>query len=589
MAHVKVLSEGWFLSGCVFRFPIDGVRPVREALVDHGLIEARPEGLGELAGQWMYLYPWTYETTFDWSGEDERCQLELTHAYGACRVTVGDQVVAEDHAPESGALDISHALTLGENRLSLTFVPSGVAEVGLGGRVQLRMGSSMALTAFTVAGEAAQLCACAELTTHTAGRYAFSYVVALGDDAVSSAQFTEALRPGDARVCHQLPLDGVQLFDPARPDDTIYTVRLSIERLGAPCHLAFGKAYFLAPDAAPTRMCRVPDWVDEDLLATRLPILRQLGVDGLIMPEREVLAASMGFLPVTSADQAITLRAFATMEAGNMSELAGEEAYWPADVRTWRLTGSRWPESLDLAALFGANAMGDAPRAARFARFLQAEAIRRAACTARLRGTGAAIDWPFERRACYASWALVEFGGEARPAYDALMEAWKPVAVWAELPDDMRAAPDEQIKIGAYLFSDGDLRGAGTVDIACHRMDGSVIGAITLPVSIGRAARAGELAVTMPKEEGVVIVRVRALIDGTPVAQADETLCVTGGEHPLDPLMKLPLAHLVESGGQLTNKGLSAALAVSSLGYRALLPGEQMPAADTYECLNGLV
>ena len=55
------------------------------------------------------------------------------------------------------------------------------------------------------------------------------------------------------------------------------------------------------------------------------------------------------------------------------------------------------------------------------------------------------------------------------------------------------------------------------------------------------------------------------------------------------PLMNLEGALLREKGGQLMNQGGQAALGVSSAGYRALLPGESAPCADTYECLNGLM
>ncbi|MEA4896810.1 MAG: hypothetical protein VB065_12875 [Eubacteriales bacterium] len=592
MAYLKTLSENWTLKGGVFDpFPIEGALEVRRALIRQGLLQPRPVGLDALAEAWIYRCRWVYETAFDWSDEDERCQLECEYMAGAGKAVLNGRA----YPFEAGKLliDCSEAAIPGENRLSISFEPAspGQRRIGPLGAVKLRAGVGMTLEGFELTAKDEAIISVVRLHAHAAGRYQFRYVVALADEAVGNFEFAQSLRPGAAEVSHALSVPGPTAYDPQKADDTLYTVRLSIERMGVGCQLAFGQAAFDPP--GPTRIVRVPADITREEIEARLPLLRQLGVDGLAASDGRALpyAPSLGFCAYAGDGEAREVDASAPLEGEDMHLLSGGEKYWPPGGPVWRLTDSRWPDEWDFEALFGTNALGDMARAARLARFLQAEKVRRQAYAARIADKPALIDWPFEMEPKFAGNALVEFSGEARPAYDALQEAWAPIAVCIALPDDMQCVrPGVQLNIGAMLLGSRGLRKETLkVEIACRDGRGALLGAITLPAMLGASPRAGSLAVTMPEEEGVAVVRVVASREGEVVAQSDWTLSVCAALAPLAPLMTLKAAQLTQKHGRLVNEGDEVALGVCSLGYRALLPGEEMRAGDTYECLNGLL
>ncbi len=597
MAYLKTLHENWTLTGGVFDpIHLDRLKDVRAALIDEGLIKKNPRGLDALHDQWMYLTGWTYETTFDWTGEDERCQLEADELTPVCEVLVNGESVEADFRPSKGALDITHALVEGENTLALAFYTpnTGAApvKIGLYGGVQLRVGNAMTLEGFALTAGDGALYAVTSLQCYASGKYLFKYVVALGDEAVDNCAFTEALRPGKCEISHSLGINHPVSYDPAAPDDTLYTVRLSVEKMGVGCLIAFGKTVFRASGDKPRKVCALPLWVTRHELEAKADLLKQLGVDSLLILDdsQARLAMEMGFGPVARPEfSESVISEPAMLEGEAMADLAGGEKFWPMDTPLWRLMGGIYHEFGDFEALFGPNALGDAARAARFSRFLQAERIRRKAFGARLNDKGVFIIWPFEETPLLASVALIEYGGAARPAFDALEEALRDIAIMALVPEDMRYRPGERVKIGAWLFSCGAKRETATIDITCHALNGEVLGAIALPAVLGNDSLAGELQVTLPKEDTVVVVRATARLNEEIIARSDWAVAVTGGEATLGPFMKLQGAHLSEKNGRLVNEGKQAALGVSSLGYRALLPGEDMPVGDTYECVNGIM
>ena len=589
MAFKKNLTGNWTLTdGLLDPFAVDHIMDVGRALAEQGIVKARPVGLELLEEEWLYRRIWRYQCPIEFTGEDERCVMTCDHIAGKCRVELNGQFIA---AFETGAVfaDLTEALIAGKNVLSVsveaTSVESGL--VGICAPVMLWAGNCLLLNAFGAnacvdAGDHG-IETTANVYVYTGGQYTFRYKIALDAELVCTAEHIETLRPGAHEIRHHINILNAVPFDRANAEMTSYTIKLELTRLTVGCAVAYDQVVFQARE--PGRVCRVPDDLPDEALEAGLSLLQQLGIDGLYRSNRP-FDPTLGFWPAKQLPD-FCLRYIGMLEGEDLEALAGGETYWPPGSMVWRLTDSAF-DDMDLEGLFGVNAMGDVLRASRFVRFLQAERIRNDAMNARLAGQKIWIDWPIERKALYASDALIEFGLGVRPAYDALQEAFKPVALHVQLPQNVR--PGESVTINVHLLADDVARDTVTVDIGIHQMNGAVLGAIAVPAILNGHCMAGALTATMPDGETVVIVRIKATNASSEViALSDRVLTVTNEKAIFSPLMKIAPVHLRQAGGMLSNMSQHAALAVGSRGYRALLPGEAMPCGDTYECLNGLL
>lgn len=604
MAYLKTLGDNWTLrdvgpayrKGLIPPFPIERPMYVMAALKEQGIVGARPVGLEGLKDEWALIRCWLYETAFDWDGQDERCQLVCERVGGIRAVRLNGQTVgqweADGPSPRALNLDISQALKEGSNRLQLVFGPEGVPterEMGFGAPVRLRAGNFMTLTrAAFIAGESA-IEAKIQLKVYTTGKYQFRYGVQLEDETAASVCLEEKLCPGDRTVCHSIPLEKTAVYQCRRPEETTYALRLSIERKGIGCQLLVADCAWVTD--SPSRGCLIV--AEEERFAQgQMALARALGAQAVCWAGGAVSPLT-GLTPLSgeqlNAWPCCQVPALAQLE--DMQALAGDQSFWPPqEGGIWAYTRSAYPDEGRMQALFGPNAMGDAGRAARLSRFWQAECVRRGALQARLEGKPYGVIQLQENRPCLGSSALVEYNGAARPAYDALQEAWKRVAVYASLGEDLRVLPGETAKIPLWLLSAGEKREVVRIRAACLNLEGKAVAGVTLTAMLGEDACAGEITCPLSAGEDAYILRVEAVRGEAEIlARADFTLCACAGEAPLAPLMKLEGALLRERGGLLVNEGGRAALGVCSAGYRALLPGEGMPCADTYECLNGLV
>ncbi len=621
VAYVKTLSEHWTLRdqsplgpGSVLPpLALEGPVDVRAALEEQGLIALRPQGLDALKDEWIYTRNWVYECTFEWDAQQERGQVECQYVAGLTQVRINGRLALRRDRSKSASgagtqlsVDLSPWLEEGENRLEISVANSGAAArvwgLGIYRPVRLRAGNYLTLKQWELppfSGE--EIVSSISLYVHTGGKYLFSYALEQGEALRVQQTFEAQLRPGFHALTHRIPAAGAALYDPQAAEDTACFVRLSVEKRALGCLAAVGHTARLAESAAGERICQLSGPAGVELIQNQRALARQLGADAVIEARTEKGAGFQpleGFLPLPHpcpkwAGEEKESGFYALAQLEDMQALAGDQPFWPPQAQgVWALTASRYPAGEVLCALFGPNAMGDAGRAARLSRFWQAESVRRAAMEARIRqqpfNAGPLREvWP-----CLASPALVEYSGAARPAYDALQEAWRPVAVYAALPENLSARPGETVKAPLWALSRGQKRQVARLEAQCLSLEGQVVAAMSLTVMLGEDVCAGELAIPLPKEETAYILRME-LLGGESgqdrLARGDYTLCAAAGDAPLAPLMSLEGALLREKGGQLMNQGRQAALGVSSAGYRALLPGESAACADTYECLNGLL
>lgn len=593
MATSKMLTEGWTLSCPLFK-PILLEEPcdVISALRTDGLLHAQPRAdLGVLWEQWPGLYPWSYETHFDAPEEDERVFLLFERLLGACEVFLNGKSVGKSTGGEA-YMDVTAALCEGDNCLNVRFDPMPGGRQGIAGPVRLRTATYVTLKRVRFDESPRGLRASVALSAHVAGRFTFHYTLSLGIEAVDSFSYTERLRACDCTLSHDLPLASPVRFDPARPDETAYAVRLSIERSGLGCELVRGRVA-LSLGCAPRRLAVLNAPANDD----QLHLLSDLGVQALILPPEESVFPARSFedFGLFSVEQPqspeLLPRTISLCREERMRALAGDQRYWPPGTPVWRVTGSDVPCADDVEALLGPNALGDAQRYTCIVRALQAEHLCAAALKMRSQGLPMALEDVFESQPAYSSPALVEFDGQKRPAFHALRSAWANTAAGVILPNELWALAGSLLRAPIWLFMEDTPRMPVTVSADCFAQDGTLVASVSFAAFSDARICPGELTVNLPEQPCVLLFRTSVTdSEGHLLCKSDALLCArTPEDPPLGVLLNLPRAQLFRENGVLRNTGNFAALAVGAADfYGALLPGEaiSLPPDESFECLN---
>lgn len=553
MARILTLTDGWTLTHSVLNpIPLEKPMPVEQALRAQGVLKAFPTGLEPMTEKWTRFYAWTYAVSFDFPEEEERALLECAHLAGKGEILVnGDTVCAFD----TGFLrcDITDGIRQGKNTLALRFEP-GDAFCGLTGPVRLFFSTCLTTQRYVLTLEETGLTAHVEVGVHASGKYVFSYAAAADEEDGKAVEFAMRLRAGKATLTHALNLPcGAAL----------YTARLNVARNGAGCLTDFARLIPVPTDAL--AVC-APHGGDPEAEAS---LARELGVsygesDGVALHAQAALCS-----------------------LSCMERMAGDQKFWPPGGPLWRVGSPTCPDTAQWASAYGENALGDAGRAARLSRFTQAVSLRRDALALRARGARALLADPLRAGfSDYASPALIDPDGVRRPAFYALREAWRDLAVYAELPASFSAKPGESLSVPLWLLSQSGQARAVTLKAGFYDLSGSPLSGASFPAFTGGNARVGVFNIALPSAEGAYIVRAEA------VSEAGETLCrhdavlVSSKQEPLAPLMNLPFAQISKKDAEFINEGSVAALgAASTDGYLALLPGESTQ-ADVLEALN---
>lgn len=557
MAHTSTLSGGWTLRDdwagrSVFGpLMIGTTKGVRDALADQGLINPKPVGLEVLRDEWVYTRDWVYETSFDWTGTDERLTILCRRVCGLKSLKLNGRRYEKN--ADALDLDLTEALQEGENRLEIRV---GGRDLGLGisAPVRLRRGNYMNLLSFDSIVLPGEIRVDTKIEVFTQGRYTFCYGVRLDETSFEPLRVEERLRPGIQTISHRVELPETKPYDRARPEESCYALRLSIEKHGVGCQLIYGDCARREKEAR--RIVYIDPDIGEEQVQREMELARELGADGLDRGGREVSLLD-GFLPARG--EPLHCPAFAAAE--EMKALAGDEPFWPPSHRgVWALTDGEVPDREQYEGLFGSEAFREPEQAARLTRFWQAQCMRREALEAVLADQPCCVRLSQGRQ--LAGSALGDMSGALRPAYHALQQAWKPLALYARLPEDLRFSPGSTARVPLFLIARDVGPRVLTLQADCMNLAGSRIAGVSLACVAGGTDSAGELVCPLPQGEALYVLQMRALDEkGEELVRGEYLLTASESAHPL--------AQLLEQASALVD------------GYRIL------PAGETDGCGNG--
>lgn len=355
------------------------------------------------------------------------------------------------------------------------------------------------------------------------------------------------------------------------------------------------------------RLCARPcivQWAAQDVPAAQAALARLGDVRPLALPAQPGLPGAgataclmrgpelpgsledmaRGFAQDTAPMREAPVRA--AVSGVRLQELAAGAPCWPETGPFWMLRGGG--SVIDREML--REACGEAPaedmRAlCALSRCLQAEALRRAALSARMRGASAVLGSLRESFPAPCSDALVEADGARRPAYFAVREALAPLCA-AICLDRLACWPGTHLDGFIHLLCREQMQ-----DVAVHAALYDASGAVLWQearIVQEKSQQVLRAYAQLPETPGLLLLRVCVLRGAQEVARSEQIVCV-GAPGPMWPLLHPAPAALRAQDGRVRNDGAFAAFGVlTGEGWFNLLPGEDASCPDgRFECLNG--
>lgn len=519
MATSTRLNEGWTLTDGVFApFLLDKPRRVPDALRAQGLLEKSPVGAQFLHEEWMYLRTFSYRARFVLPEDaGDVASLLFTALLGEGFILLNGEILWEFSGGQA-CFPINSHLQAGENELEVRFIPPLKREpFGIEGEVFLRTGCDLLVDSARFSGLGDTVETRIALECFVSGKYLFKYTLAREGAFPEQYEFIERLRALSAHsLRHALPVKDPVPWDGARPEQTGYVLRLSIERMGLCCEQIDAQLALVPEGGPPTRIARLAPGVDAEFA---LPMLQTLGVQAVLAPEQRDRNALLlpshlrhGLLVLEETDAQLLPMDAAALEERDLLALAGDMTAWPSNSPLWKLLNAPEIGEAPMEALFGVNATGNAKRCLRLTRALQAERLFSAACERRRLGQAALIDDPIEAQPSPASHALVECSGKPRTAFDALRAAWQRALAYVRLPEPFAAPCGQSASFPVFLLLDGAQEPV-SVSIECRTLDGALLSASTFTALGSSSDPIGELPLTLP--EVACVMALHATVTGS--------------------------------------------------------------------------
>jgi len=281
------------------------------------------------------------------------------------------------------------------------------------------------------------------------------------------------------------------------------------------------------------------------------------------------LAADRGLTAYIYGKVPVNVAQYAVSRMETLMELSGGDASILEKEALWRLSGIREDVFRPCVIAYGENAPIE--KKIDVSRYLQAISVRRQAENARLRETPFVLGHVRDNGRAFASRALFDHNDRPRPAYYALMQAWRKEHAFAVQPEG--SMKDGLLTVPVYYVADEGAEPA-TVSAVAYSMEGEELMAANFPVMGTSSEAIGRLCVEKDENE-FIIVRVRIMRDGQCVSKTDSLIAPEGGT-----LNQLPETQIVVKDSAIENVGDVAAIGVCAPGaefFGCLLPGESAP------------
>ncbi len=580
MAFYKKLTEGWRLSdGILPESLLEKPMNVYDALREAGRVPDAEMSLNAMECEWICAREWTYSLLLDAPGEDdERVYLEIPGCAGTGKAYLNGEMVGSLY---SGAvrLELTGAVREeGSNLLELKFLPRysprpmmvrplpvlGLLCAPVLRTVNFALVEQMNVTS-RMDGRDGIIEIELQVNAHTGGKYLFEYGVMLDGEAAGRFEFAEKLKAAKCVVRHEIRIADAMMFDPEKLEETIYSIKFTLERGGIGCDVRHTETAFRKD--APMRCAAVKAW---PVNAEMIDQLLEMGADGIVLNGRPEDAFEkndfLGGLTVVQDGERIDFDGM--LAAEELTKYASGEKCWPMDCALWKLRGGCAPEN---GETYGA----DAEKYAKTMRFLQAQRVCLAALERRCEGKRIIVQAD-EDFAYFAGKALIEKSGKERPAALMLKKTWTGTQAFCQLPEGGQAKCDRLLQMNVWALAE-EMRGSIlTAKAQVWTAKGEKLAEQSFPVMGGEIRLAGAIEVRTPETEGILIVRTElSEAKGGVISRTDSV--IAAGDAPV---MKILLgaedAKLNSRFTKLRNEGESAAV---SAGL-CLLPGEETEKAQ---------
>ena len=563
----------WFLTDDVLDpIRLEAPERVRDALLTAGELEPSTDYKSVLKSEWIYRRAWRYRGSFDALADGKRAVLSIDGLAGAWEIRLNGQKAASGSGVSAEA-EVTDLLRPGRNDVDVIFLPPDPRElrpeIGFSGACQMKYVEGVVIRDFQMA-TAPDGSRVAKVTTDAKEAVACDFVFTLsGKTARQEKTIRKLLSPGVESH------DFIPFEAPVQDDRVRVALQLLVEGKNSD-----DSAFMAYSDqsAMPARGFRVTD--EFSITQTK-----RAGGNTVCAPESEARRlqaadSNLAFMPYVAPLDRRALCAMPDIDS-LMTLLGGDVSAFDRDA-AWRLTGSNRASFEEIRARIGTD-IPNLRVLTRYARYYQAIDLRTRAEFARLRGEPFMLDDVFDRQVRCASPALFD-GSVPRPAYFALMDAWRKHHAFAQPPESYPA--DGITNIPIYAVSD-ELKYPVTVNATVYRPDGQDTVSASFPVSAFTQNVAGRICAEIP-ENDYVIVRTRVISRGFTLSSSDTVIARDAGI-----LAHLPIAQLVIDGNEVKNVSTTAALGVAVAGsdfFGAILPGERVvlshPADRQVEGLN---
>lgn len=558
----KRIPCDWFLTdGILPPVRLDAPETVMAALRQAGVVEEKSGLMDELKTEWVYRRTWRYYAAFTGAQAENgrRCFLSADGLFGQwCFKLNGAMIAAGSEA--SLFVEGTGRIQAGENVAEFEFAPEDPAAVrpisGFEGALVLKETGDARVSAFRVnQTDEGEWVLETETDAKEACEASFLYTLSQ-PGGTAEHEFRETLAPGANTFTH------AAFMSIEKGKRAMVTVKLRVN--GEISDEASDAVFIPENEASPRGFAAADDFT---VVASKAAGGNAVCCEDT--PRMRLSAAENGLqlIPYDSAFVRLPLCASETSET--LLRMAdGDETQFENDAVWYFTLSDREGLSRTLADADAGN-LGQAEKA-KISRYLQAEDLRRRAEKARLKKEAFLVDGVRDAQETCASCAIFDADDTPRPAYLALMNAWKPEHAFAMPPE--KFPEDGIVNIPIFCVSDAKLT-ATTVNAVAYDQEGRELVSASFPMAGRMTDVVGRLCVEMPAD-GIVIIRSRILRAEECVSRSDDVIAVDASA-----LWSINETQLIDEGDKIVNAGSSAAVGVSVPGedfYGVLLPGEEI-------------
>ncbi len=549
----------WFLTdGILSDIRLGAPKRVMDALLRAGVVKDDGKLISRLNREWVFRRSWRYYTTFTAPVYDgTRAYLALDGLAGHYTVYLnGTELKRSDG--DNTRVEVTGRMKENENTLEIEFEPEDnsvmVPTVGLSGQMLLYDSGDTTISAIDVHYENGDCLVTAEVNALSEIEIQMAFELTVSGETSTKKIYKDVLPGKNLIECvpfKNVPAGKVTLEMKVKKDE-ITSDSVSVVKFAKDARSA-------------ARGFQVSD-------AFGMAITARAGGNSVVTPMNArafTLAADRGLTAYIYGKIPVNVAQYAVSRMETLMELSGGDASILEKEALWRLSGIREDVFRPCVMAYGENASIE--KKIDVSRYLQAISVRRQAENARLREMPFVLGSVRDNGRAFASRALFDHNDRPRPAYYAIMQAWRREHAFAVQPEG--SMKDGLLTVPVHYVADEGAEPA-TVSAVAYSMEGKELMAANFPVMGTSSEAIGRLCVEKEENE-FVVVRVKVLRSGQVISKTDSLIVPQGGT-----LNQLSETRILVRDNAIENVGDVAAIGVCVPGaefFGCLLPGESVP------------